>query len=581
MSDLPKGWGTAKLSDLISARGLFSDGDWIESKDQDPNGDIRLLQLADIGDGKFIDKSNRYVNEATFQRLRCTEVIPGDVLIARMPDPLGRACLAPESPQKRITVVDVAVVRPGPGSVESAWLMHTINAPQVREIIATESTGTTRRRIARGKLAQLSLPVPPLEEQKKIKRKVSSLLEQVDACRDRLNKVPQILKKFREAVLEAAVSGRLTEEWRRTNEIAGKDEFHSFEGVEGDAFRGYQFPACWGRSRLSEIAEIAGGITKDSKKQELAGEELPYLRVANVQRGYLNLTEMKTIRVPRERVDSLLLRPGDMLFNEGGDLDKLGRGWVWEGQIERCVFQNHVFRARLGDNHFEPRFFSHFANSRGFDYFLARGKQTTNLASINKSVLSSLPVPVPSADEQVEIMRRINRLFGFADVLDRRYRDAVAGVEKLTPTVLAKAFRGELVPQDPNDEPAGTMLEGMERERKEIPMVAKKRTPARRNRKAGIREAPDVMVANATSTAPTDPEYENATGKLFSVLTNAGGWITAEQAFRECGIANGSNTLEIESLYARLKEMDAAGELLIEAVRDKRGQKIGDRIRLK
>jgi type I restriction enzyme, S subunit len=493
LTHLPQGWAIATLSQLVASGGIFSDGDWIESKDQDPDGTIRLLQLADIGDGVFFDKSNRFINEATFDRLRCTEVLPGDVLIARMPDPLGRACLAAPSKQKRITVVDVAIVRPGPDSVKPTWLMHVINAPKVREVIELESSGTTRRRIARGKLAVLSLPVPPLGEQQRIAEKVGSLRAKVRSCRERLDRVPQILKRFRESVLEAAVSGRLTEEWRLSRGIAGH-QVHSFEEIDGDAFRGYEFPASWERTRLSEIADIAGGITKDSKRQELKGEELPYLRVANVQRGFLNLSEMKTIRVPQDRVESLLLHPGDMLFNEGGDIDKLGRGWIWEGQIDRCVFQNHVFRGRLRDTQFAPRFYSHYANSRGFDYFLARGKQTTNLASINKTVLSSLPVPVPTIEEQAEIVRRIDQLLGFADNLERRYQIVASDVAMLTPSVLAKAFRGELVPQDPNDEPAGEMLERISRERKEVEVAPKKKV-AIRTGVAAIIQASDRVEA--------------------------------------------------------------------------------------
>jgi type I restriction enzyme S subunit len=129
VSELPQGWATAFLADLIVHDGEFSDGDWVESKDQDPNGSIRLLQLADIGDGVFLDKSNRFINEQKFDQLRCTEVLEGDVLVARMPDPLGRACLAPRLLQRCITVVDVAIVRPGHQSVHPAWLMHFLNTP--------------------------------------------------------------------------------------------------------------------------------------------------------------------------------------------------------------------------------------------------------------------------------------------------------------------------------------------------------------------------------------------------------------------------------------------------------------------
>jgi type I restriction enzyme, S subunit len=456
VSELPPGWTSATVADLIAPDGTFSDGDWVESKDQDPTGAIRLLQLADVGDGVFVDKSNRFVNDETFEQLRCTEVFEGDVLIARMPDPLGRACLAPRLRQRCITVVDVAIVRPGPSSVQSKWLMHFLNAPSVRQVIELQSSGTTRRRISRGNLAQLELPVPPIPEQKRIADKLDALLARVNACRERLDRVPNILKRFRQSVLAAATSGELTREWREERRLGS--DVQSFQLADAEAVRDFSFPASWSARRLADIATITGGVTKDSKKQSADFVELPYLRVANVQRGYLDLSEVKTIRVPPDRVSDLLLRAGDILFNEGGDIDKLGRGWIWNDELPACVFQNHVFRARLLDPTFEPRYFSWYGNSRGYEYFLARGKQTTNLASINKSVLSALPVAVPPADEQAEIVRRTSELLQFADGLERHCTRAAAQVASLTPSALAKAFRGELVAQDPNDEPASALL---------------------------------------------------------------------------------------------------------------------------
>ena len=162
---------------------------------------------------------------------------------------------------------------------------------------------------------------------------------------------------------------------------------------------------------LGQIAEIVGGVTKDRKKEQGEGlVEVPYLRVANVQRGFLDLSAMATIKVPPSTVERLRLRPGDILLNEGGDRDKLGRGWVWEGQLAHCVHQNHVFRARINDENFDPRFVSIWANTFGQRWFYENGGQTTGIASISMSTLKRFPVPKLPRSKQVEAVRRAKRL---------------------------------------------------------------------------------------------------------------------------------------------------------------------------
>ena len=216
----------------------------------------------------------------------------------------------------------------------------------------------------------------------------------------------------------------------------------------------------WTWTTLGEIAALKGGITKDSKREaDPDFVEYPYLRVANVQRGFLDLTEVTAVRADPYKAANLVLLPGDMLFNEGGDRDKLGRGWVWEGQIENCIHQNHVFRARLTDDRFDPYFISLHANTWGQRWFDTHGKQTTNLASISLATLKSFPVPAPPPDEQravvdelQSIMRSEDRLRADLDRVERRSKT-------LRRAVLSRAFSGQLVPQDPNDEPVSVLME--------------------------------------------------------------------------------------------------------------------------
>ncbi len=170
------------LSELIGKDGIFIDGDWVESKDQDPNGTVRLIQLADIGNGLFINKSNRRLTKSRASELKCTFLESGDILIARMPDPIGRACIFPNLDTPCVTVVDVCIVRPDKNIALPEWLMFQINSQGFRNKIQKYITGTTRQRISRGNLEKIKFNVPSLEEQK---RAIKILTQANSLCKKR------------------------------------------------------------------------------------------------------------------------------------------------------------------------------------------------------------------------------------------------------------------------------------------------------------------------------------------------------------------------------------------------------------
>jgi type I restriction enzyme S subunit len=273
------------------------------------------------------------------------------------------------------------------------------------------------------------IAVPPTNEQRRIVAAIEEQFSRLDAAGESLGAAQRKLAGLRDGALEAAFSGD------------------------------------WPWTTLGEIAELVGGVTKDAKRQsDPAFVEVPYLRVANVQRGYLDLKEITTIRVPEDKAEALALRPGDVLFNEGGDRDKLGRGWVWSGEIDGCIHQNHVFRARLHED-FEPKFISWHGNTFGRRWFEANGRQTTNLASLNLTTLKSFPVPAPPLDAQrrvvAELESRLSELEAMSAAIAKAHRWSAA----LRRSILERAFRGELVGQDPADEPAAALLERITAER--------------------------------------------------------------------------------------------------------------------
>ena len=235
---------------------------------------------------------------------------------------------------------------------------------------------------------------------------------------------------------------------------------------------------------------MKGGATKGRRYR--AGEtltEVPYLRVANVQRGYLDLSEIKTIEVTQDVADQLELAPGDILFTEGGDRDKLGRGWVWKGEIDGCIHQNHVFRSRLLLSEMYPAFVSWWGNSFGQTFFDQSGKQTTNLASINLSVLSSFPVPIPPLAEQRRIVTEVERRLSVIQQAEAAVEANLTRAERLRQSILKQAFSGKLVPQDPSDEPASVLLERIRAERAEAEAAAQSNRKPRRRRSKSARAA--------------------------------------------------------------------------------------------
>lgn len=203
--------------------------------------------------------------------------------------------------------------------------------------------------------------------------------------------------------------------------------------------------------RLRDVAEIGAGVTLGRELGTARSVEYPYLRVANVKDGYIDISEIKTVRILPSEFERFRLLKGDILLTEGGDFDKLGRGGVWDGSIPNCLHQNHIFRIRLR-NGFIPEFFAaYMASTAGRAYFLSCSKQTTNLASINKSQLSSMPVFVPS----IVVQRRVAAILTAADA-------AISATEALINKILATQSAlsvGLLADLDPSNT-VGEVLEG-------------------------------------------------------------------------------------------------------------------------
>jgi type I restriction enzyme, S subunit len=391
------------------------------------------------------------------------------------------------------------------------FVLHFLLQPSFRDEAERHMAGASgQKRVPANYLLTHEFSLPPTPEQERIVAKLDAASSRLERAEIAAHRAQERLKRYRAAVLHAASTGELTRAWRETQwknkkaqvetgevllqrilavrrdgwgknklkrlreggKLPTKDErkSHYTEPVRPHATDLPELPATWSWASLEMIAEIGSGISVSKNRLVKNPVELPYLRVANVLRGYFDLREIKTIRVEKDRVADYVLRVGDILFTEGGDRDKLGRGWVWEGQIRRCVHQNHVFRARLFDSLLvNPKFVSHWGNTFGQDFFIKHGTQTTNLASINRGVLGQLPVPIPPLDEQTEILLQLERRLAAADRLNSKLSRQLERARTTRDSLLREAFTGHLVPQYQKDESAPLLLVriGVEKARKD------------------------------------------------------------------------------------------------------------------
>ena len=344
-------------------------------------------------------------------------------------------------------------------ALSGRYLFHYISHRM--QIITGGSRGSTIKYIRLSDLRDHPISVPSREVQAKIVDEIEMQLSRLDAAVANLQRVKANLKRYKASVLKDAVEGRLVP----TEAELARREGRSFETGEQFLQRTLEarrkqwngkgkfkepaapivdglpeLPEGWAWARLDSVAALKGGITVDSKRADPMARVVPYLRVANVQRCYLDLAEIKQIIATAADVAELRLEFGDILFNEGGDRDKLGRGWIWENQVADCIHQNHVFRARMFLPEMVPKLISWWGNTFGKEYFQRVGKQTTNLASINLGKLSEFPVPIPPAAEQLRLVAEIERLLSVVDRVAAEVEANLKRAQALRQAVLARAF---------------------------------------------------------------------------------------------------------------------------------------------
>jgi len=271
---------------------------------------------------------------------------------------------------------------------------------KVKPELTRRASGTTFLEIPGSEFARIELPSPPIDE----KRAIAAVLDTLDAAVRQAEAIIEKLKQVKQGLLHDLLT-------------RGLDENGEMRPPQSEAPHLYKqstlgwIPNDWRTARLNSCAAVASGVTVGRNVGGAGTLEVPYLRVANVPDGYLDLDEIKTIRIFASEFPRFKLEYGDVLMNEGGDFDKLGRGTMWEGQIEDCLHQNHVFRVRCDHEKLKSRYLTAYSSSQfGKRYFVHASKQTTNLASINSTQLKAFELRLPPLSEQEAVVLRIGLL---------------------------------------------------------------------------------------------------------------------------------------------------------------------------
>ena len=415
-----KNWGTIPLESLLL---LCDNGTW--GPLSSPDEGYPILRSTNISREWTLDLSGdvayRKIEDAKAERY---QLELGDIIVTKSSGSahlIGQAALFDVQSKRPYLFSNFTQrLRPNHDLVLSEYLYFYLRSPQARQVIdKMHRTTSGLRNLKLDDYKSQLVPVPypkhperSLAEQRRIVARLEALLGEVRAMRD----LAQEMEKDIERVMASALA-------------------EVFDSPNRE----------WNTSRLAEVAFIQTGTAKGRRFRDRATVELPYLRVANVQAGYLDLTEVKTITIAESEIERYRLQPGDLLLTEGGDYDKLGRGAVWEGQIELCVHQNHIFAVRFDQNAVLPKFAEYEMQSwYARHYFLSVAKKTTNLATINKTKLGNFPLRYPSPAEQQCIVEHLDAIRDEVNASREQIAQDSQSVEQLEQSILAAAFRGEV-----------------------------------------------------------------------------------------------------------------------------------------
>ena len=400
---------------LVDACEVFADGDWVESKDQSPEG-IRLIQTGNVGKGVFKDRGEkaRYISEATFKRLRCTEIFEGDCLISRLPDPVGRSCLLPETGERMITAVDCTIVRFNPKQLLPEFFNFYSQSDDYLKAVDAETTGTTRKRISRSKLGQAAIPLPPLPEQQRIVGILDEAFEGIATAKTNAEKNLQNARALFESHLESVFTRR------------------------GPG---------WVENKLKSLTtKIGSGVTPRGGEESYKSEGVSLIRSLNVHDLGFRYPKLAFLDdAQADNLSNVEVQRRDVLLNITG------------ASVARCcIVPEDVFPARVNQHvsiirpiaeKLDADFLHYLLISKPYkDQLLQTGAEGgSTRQAITKAQIQDFSVKYPATlKEQKSIVAKLDAMLAETQCLESLYQRKLAALEALKKSLLHQAFNGKL-----------------------------------------------------------------------------------------------------------------------------------------
>ncbi|GGR67341.1 hypothetical protein GCM10010252_01320 [Streptomyces aureoverticillatus] len=392
--DLPQKWSASSLKYLASFLGRGTAPVYAD------DGEIfAVSQAVNQVEGLDWTRARFHAFSGNTKRLKGL-LQSGDSLInSTGTGTLGRVGYYAAAPESRTAMADshVTVFRADPDELDPRFAYYWLSsAPFQQYVYAALAVGATNQiELNREQLGNAPIPVPSLDEQRRIANFLDAETTRLDhLTQARNDQLDALTERSFAAVSESLIPGTLTRPLRK----------YPYPWLPA-------MPANTRLTRLGYVCRLQNGVTVDEGRARTDSDVTrPYLRVANVQAGHVALDSVTEITVPKYVAKRSTLRAGDVLMTEGGDLDKLGRGTVWRGELANCLHQNHVFALRPELDKLDPEYLALMTQTvHGRCYFESTGTKTTNLASTNSGKILSFPIPLPDLQRQQELVRQVQK----------------------------------------------------------------------------------------------------------------------------------------------------------------------------